>query len=46
MVEVQANSESAEIVKTRQISRTFVVLRHLFWADGPCIKLEYVKDVS
>jgi hypothetical protein len=42
----QLKSESAAILKTRQISRNFLVLHHLFWADGPCIELESTRDAS
>jgi hypothetical protein len=42
----QLKSESAAIIKTRQITRTLLVLHHLFWAAGLCIKLESVRDTS
>jgi hypothetical protein len=42
----QLKLESAAIVKSMLISRTFLVLSHLFWDDGPCIKLESTRDVS
>jgi hypothetical protein len=42
----QLKSKSPIIIKTRLISRTFLVLRHLFLPDGPCINLESIKDAS
>jgi hypothetical protein len=38
--------ESATIVEIKQISRTLLALRHLFWAKGPFIELESTRDVS
>jgi hypothetical protein len=42
----QLKSESPRIVKTRLISKTFLVLHQLFWADDPCIELETIRDAS
>jgi hypothetical protein len=42
----QLKSVSAAIVETRKISRTILVLHHLFWADGPCIEFESTRDAS
>jgi hypothetical protein len=42
----QIKSEAAKIVKTIQIYRFILVLRHLFWADVPCIELESTRGLS
>jgi hypothetical protein len=42
----QLKSKSPAIIKTKMISRTFLVLRHLFWADGPCIELGSISNAS
>jgi hypothetical protein len=42
----QLKLESAKIVETRKISRTFLVMCHLFLAEDLCIELEYARDAS
>jgi hypothetical protein len=42
----QLKSELPAIIKTRSFSKTFLVLYHLFWVDGSCIKLESIRDAS
>ena len=43
---VQLKSESSEIIKILQISRTVFGAASLFWPDGPCIQLESIRDTS
>jgi hypothetical protein len=42
----QLKSESPTVIKTSSISITFLLLHHLFWADGPCIELDNIRDVA
>jgi hypothetical protein len=42
----QLKLESSTIIETRLFSKTFLVLRYLFWADGPYIELKSVRDMS
>jgi hypothetical protein len=39
-------NESPRIVKIRSVFRTFLLLRHLFWADGSCIEFDSTRDAS
>jgi hypothetical protein len=41
-----SNWSQTTIIETRQISRNILVLRHLFWAEGPCIELDSSRDTS
>jgi hypothetical protein len=41
---VQLKSESSAIIKIVPISRTVFAAVPLFWPDGPCIRLECIRD--
>jgi hypothetical protein len=42
----QLKSELVATMETRQISKNFLMLCHLFWAGDLCIELESTRDVS
>jgi hypothetical protein len=42
----KAKEISFPIIKTVPISRTVFHAAPLFWPDGPCIQLEYIRDAS
>jgi hypothetical protein len=43
---VQLKSESSIIIKIIPVFRTIFGAAPLFWPDGPCIQLEYIRDTS
>ena len=45
-IEVYIYSESTAIDKTRRRPESAWVLRHHFWAEGPCITLEPIRGVT